>query len=103
MSGFAGAELAIAMSKAGGLGLIGAGSDMMDNLNKAEQALGRYDELLPVGVGLILFAVEYDLVTRLLEQTKPAVIWLFATKQLEDYAIWSDKIRSATPKSQVWI
>lgn len=54
MGGFAGADLAIAVSKAGGLGQIGAVFDMKElatNLEKVEQSLSSSDGVLPVGVG----------------------------------------------------
>lgn len=54
MGGFAGADLAIAVSKAGGLGQIGAVFDMKElatNLEKVEQSLPSSDGVLPVGVG----------------------------------------------------
>lgn len=54
MGGFAGGDLAIAVSKAGGLGQIGAVFDMQElkgNLEKVEQTLSSSDGVLPVGVG----------------------------------------------------
>lgn len=54
MGGFAGADLAIAVSNAGGLGQIGAVFDMKElstNLEKVEQTLNSSEGVLPVGVG----------------------------------------------------
>ena len=54
MGGFAGADLAMAVTKAGGLGQIGAVFDMNEltkNLERVEQGTERYGGMLPVGVG----------------------------------------------------
>lgn len=56
MGGFAGADLAIAVSKAGGLGQIGAVFDMQElaqNLEKVERTLDSSGGVLPVGVGYV--------------------------------------------------
>lgn len=106
MGGFAGADLAIAVSKAGGLGMIGAVFDMQeldDNLIKVEQALGRPNGLLPVGVGLLPFVTKIDDAIPVLEERKPAVVWLFAAKEVYDYATWTSRVRTSSPESQLWI
>lgn len=56
MGGFAGADLAIAVSQAGGLGQIGAVFDMDElatNLEKVERTLDSSSGVLPVGVGYV--------------------------------------------------
>ena len=106
MGGFAGADLAIAVTRAGGLGLIGAVYDMKeldDNLTKVNQALDRHNGLLPVGVGVLPFVTKIDEAMPRPEKHKPAVIWLFAAKELSDYATWADRARTASPNSQVWV
>ncbi|KAK5138072.1 hypothetical protein LTR08_005870 [Meristemomyces frigidus] len=108
MGGFATAPLAVAVTRAGGLGYIGAVFDLDElstQLTKASQALTRLDNgLLPIGVGLLPFVLSNpEAVMALLERFKPAAVWLFAAKELSDYAHWTQKIRSATPGSQVWI
>lgn len=108
MGGIAGADLAIAVSKAGGLGQVGADLNLKwlsAQLSKAEQALGRQDGLLPIGVGLLTFVLKdsTDEILALLQQFQPAVVWLFAANELNDYAAWAAKIRDATPRSQIWV
>lgn len=106
MGGFAGAELAVAVSEAGGLGQIGGTPDLQDldaQLSRAQEALAQNDGLLPVGVGLLLFAMNADESIAVLEKYRPAVVWLFAAKDLLDYSQWAQKIRRALPKSQIWI
>ena len=106
MGGFAGAELSTAVTKAGGLGQIGAVNDMNNldsQLDKVGQALDHVDGLLPIGVGMLVFITKLEEAIPVLEKHKPAVVWLFAAKELDDYATWAKRLRSALPKSQVWV
>ena len=117
MGGFAGPDLAAAVSRAGALGLIGA---LMDE-NVLEQQLSRAAELLsaepavvgsdgqlPIGVGLLLFALgekKRKAFLEVLGKWKVTVVWLFAESQLSDYGIWIAAVR-ATPgleNAQVWV
>lgn len=106
MGGFAGADLATAVTKAGGLGFIGADNDMESldkGLTQVEQSLGRHNDMLPIGVGLLSFVVQADRVIPILQRHRPAIVWLFAAKELKDYATWAEKVRAATPQSQIWV
>ena len=106
MGGFAGAELSSAVSKAGGLGQIGATNDMKDldsRLAQVDQALDRSNGLLPIGVGILVFLTKIDEAIPVLEKHKPAVVWLFAAEELDDYATWAKRLRSTLPTSQVWV
>lgn len=106
MGGFAGAELSSAVSKAGGLGMIGAVDDMValeTRLKQADELLDRHRGLLPIGVGILTFISKIDDAVAVLEKHKPAVVWLFASVELDDYATWAGRIRSALPDSQLWI
>lgn len=114
MGGFAGPELAAAVSRAGGLGLIGA-LDTPDTisaqLQQTRELLGAHpavetgDGRLPVGVGLLLFVLRKKRaqVLDVLARHEPSVIWLFAEQELNDYAEWAGEIRRACPRSQIWI
>lgn len=107
MGGFATSTLAIAVSKAGGLGQIGSDASMKDldiELGKVEGALDRTSEgLLPIGVGLLVFVTKRDHALEVLQKYKPAVVWLFAAHELSDYAQWAKEIRQVSPQSQVWV
>lgn len=106
MGGFATAPLASAVTLAGGLGHIGAGPDLstMDaELASVEKACGRHNGLLPIGVGFLPFINKLPEVLDLVSRHKPAVVWLFATEKLEDYAIWAVKMREANPEGMVWV
>ncbi|KIW86714.1 uncharacterized protein Z519_12700 [Cladophialophora bantiana CBS 173.52] len=108
MGGFAGGDLASAVTKSGGLGMIGA--IMPDDLEKeldvaADElkALTGQGHMLPIGVGLLPFVVKPESVLPILRKHQPAVIWLFAAKELDDYTSWSTEIRKSCPNSRIWI
>ncbi|ETN37515.1 uncharacterized protein HMPREF1541_07137 [Cyphellophora europaea CBS 101466] len=113
MGGFAGPELAAAVSRAGGLGMVGALMDaavLSEQLTKAASLLNaepavKSNSCLPIGVGLLLFALGKKKIEFLetLAKHKPAVIWLFAETALSDYTEWATDIRKLCPESQLWI
>ncbi|KAJ5453501.1 uncharacterized protein N7458_004457 [Penicillium daleae] len=111
MSGAAFNELAIAVSRAGGLGQIGFLDDMHELSNELQVARDKLQDLmstlpdpqiLPIGVGVIVFGSPKDAWMTLFRTHKPAVVWLsFAgTSELRQ---WTEAIRQASPKSQVWV
>lgn len=114
MGGFAGGALAAAVTQAGGLGQIGAVYDMAaleQELTLAQERLGSSTTAttatttttLPIGVGLLPFVLKLEAVLPVLQKFQPAVIWLFAAKELADYAEWTRQLHAALPHSSVWI
>ncbi|KAI7339983.1 inosine monophosphate dehydrogenase [Hortaea werneckii] len=106
MAGFANAQLAVAVYQAGGLGFVGSADDMStlsNNLSQIENAVPRHNEVLPIGVGLLPFIVKKEEALPVLKHYRPAVVWLFAAKQVSDYATWVEGIRNQSPGSQVVI
>lgn len=108
MGSYAKSSLAIAVSQAGGLGQIGATDDMQDlstELSKVEQALNRTsnDDLLPIGVGLLSFVTKKETALPVLKKYRPAVVWLFASHELSDYAEWIKAIREVLPTSKIFV
>ncbi|KAI1082096.1 inosine monophosphate dehydrogenase [Whalleya microplaca] len=111
MGGFAGHGLATEVTKAGGIGMIGSVFDMKEleaNLEGAKTSLSTYPVLcsgstLPVGVGLLTFVAKLDEAIPVLAKYKPAILWLFASKEFEDYATWAQAIRQASPETKIWI
>jgi nitronate monooxygenase len=110
MAGFAGGALASAVTLAGGLGLIGNDANM-DNARRqlriASDALANHPSLassstLPIGIGFLPFITKLGVIA-LIEEFKPAVVWLFAAKELDDYAQWATALRKASPESQIWV
>ena len=105
MGGYAGADLAMVVSKAGGLGQIGAVDDV-NSLRKQLQQVKEADCLDKIGVGLLLFVLEKkeDQVMELLEEYPPAVVWLFAANSTFDYVVWAKQIKDFTGgRSKIWI
>jgi nitronate monooxygenase len=111
MAGFAGGALASAVSHAGGLGLIGSTfsvDDVRRELQIASEAIATNStlsttETLPVGVGFLPFVFKLADAVAVVQEYKPAVVWLFAAKELRDYTEWAAALREASPKSKVWI
>ncbi|KAF7195981.1 Nitronate monooxygenase, partial [Pseudocercospora fuligena] len=107
MGGIATADLAIAVTKAGGLGQIGGVpdyEDLLKQLAQAESALDRTSNgLLPIGVGILSFLMKQEDTLPILEKYRPAVVWLFASHNTSDYSEWAKSIRERLPSSQLWI
>ena len=107
MAGSATAPLAVAVTKAGGLGQIGSANDLKtldSHIASAAKDLQRTSEgLLPVGVGFLLFLVNIEEAMGVLAEHRPAVVWLFAAKQVGDYAAWAERVRQTSPRSMVWV
>jgi nitronate monooxygenase len=110
MGGFAGGALAAAVTQSGGLGFIGSvmTSDLEKELSLAASLLSSHPHSqegkgLPIGVGLLPFVVDMDAALPVLRKYQPSVIWLFAAKNILDYADLSHLVREACPNAQLWI
>jgi len=107
MASSATAPLAVAVTNAGGLGQIGSANDLKTldgHLTSAAKELQRTSEgLLPIGVGFLLFLADVEDAMAVLEKHRPAVVWLFAAKQVRDYAVWAGRVRQLLPRSMVWV
>jgi nitronate monooxygenase len=111
MAGFAGGKLASAVTLAGGLGMIGGLLSMEDVRKELSIAAEAFKDdpvlsaspTLPVGVGFLPFLLKLADVLSVFEEFKPAVVWLFVPKDLDDYAEWVSAIRKASPDSKIWI
>jgi nitronate monooxygenase len=111
MAGFAGGKLASAVTLAGSLGMIGGFlniEDVRKELHIASEAfksspVPTSSGTLPVGVGFLLFILKMDNVLPVIEEFKPAIVWLFAAKSLDDYAEWTSAVRKVSPESKIWV
>jgi nitronate monooxygenase len=114
MGGFATHKLAAAVSRAGGLGFIGpVFEDLSAELQQAREAFQSNPldnssltgkDLLPLGLGFILWATKLDEVVSIIAEYKPAVLWLFAAPNgTADYKTWTTRLRQTSPKSKIWI
>ncbi|GKZ84476.1 hypothetical protein AnigIFM56816_009809 [Aspergillus niger] len=113
-------KLAVAVSKAGGLGFIATGyhSDHLEDLlDEAEDLLreGQADtpvesengvpKSLPVGVGFITWSASLEKALPSFSRYCPAAVWLFAPpKGFQDLIPWTTKIREATAsRTKIWV
>lgn len=108
-------SLATEVSRAGGLGFLGAGSDVstleeelqkVKQLQASAQTLKEVTDVLPIGIGFLLWAGEKLLKDSLpiLERHKPAAVWLFAPHSLQDFETWTREVRRVThSKTKIWI
>lgn len=111
MAGFAGGALASAVTLVGGLGMIGGTFDMdalRNELHIASKTIAANPRLslldtLPVGIGFLAFGLKLENALPVVEEFKPAVVWLFAAKELNDYTTWASAVRQVSPTSKVWV
>ncbi|KAJ4321716.1 hypothetical protein N0V84_005149 [Fusarium piperis] len=112
-----GPDLALAISKAGGLGFIGPGAKPEDTAkdlmtvkellknappNTLPQSFPSQD-VLPVGVGFQLWNGDLDSAAQAVQQHRPCVAWLFAPRQgQEELDEWATRLREASPGIQIW-
>lgn len=111
MGGFAGSALATAVSRAKGMGFIGAVFDMVALSKQLEEVSQNFfgangpaqDQTLPVGVGLLTFVAKAAEAIPVVQKFRPAAVWLFASHGLADFKVWTKEIRAASPKTKIWI
>lgn len=108
-------SLAIAVSRAGGLGFLGAGTDassfrplLEDTISSlAENPIPRSQpDILPIGIGFICWGADLDTVLSVFKSAdkKPAAAWLFAPKKQYDLLVWTEGIRRASNnRTKIWI
>ena len=107
------APLAVAVSRAGGLGFIGAGTDVANlkqHLKAAADLLeklpidGATTETLPIGVGFINWGADLDIAVEAIREYVPAAVWFFAPERNVDLVAWTTRMREATGgKTKIWI
>ncbi|KAL8823181.1 MAG: hypothetical protein Q9191_006097 [Dirinaria sp. TL-2023a] len=107
------APLAVAVSRAGGLGFIGAGENVSDLDNQLQHAktlltespvTRAADGVLPIGVGIINWGADLETALNALKRNIPAAVWLFAPKRNADLVLWANNIREITHRrTKIWI
>ncbi|KAK7214867.1 hypothetical protein V2G26_002870 [Clonostachys chloroleuca] len=108
--------LAVAVSKAGGLGFIAAGytshnlEDLLEEaaklLSKASDALAIGESgTLPVGVGFITWSASLEAALPALRKYQPCAVWLFAPPTgIRDLIPWAKQIREVTSHAtKIWV
>ena len=117
----AGPELAVAVSRAKGLGFIGPNPKIEDQSQDLEQARKLLssapdspsqadfqslaaDRALPVGVGFQIWDSNMDLVISVVKKHQPCAAWLFAPRNgQEEVNNWTSSIRNVSPNTQIWL
>ncbi|KAF2266400.1 inosine monophosphate dehydrogenase [Lojkania enalia] len=107
------AELAVGVSGAGGIGFIGAGTDVSDlekHFEHASDLLARSSsppksssEVLPIGVGFINWGAQLDQAIGIIKKYKPAAVWFFAPSSKQSLKEWSERSREACPEAKIWV
>jgi nitronate monooxygenase len=108
---FAGPDLAVAVTRAGGIGFMGPGAkptDLDAILSQAKTLLGTSvpsrNSLLPIGIGFQTFSADLLLASQAIQKYRPCAVWLFAPrdgqKELDE---WSKKVRNVSPGTKIWI
>jgi nitronate monooxygenase len=109
------APLAVAVSRASGLGFLGAGTDvntlssLLQNTKtvlESSSIPNTPSGILPIGVGFICWGADLDAACQVIrdEPLKPAAVWLFAPKETRDLVLWTGEIRkSSDGKTKIWI
>ncbi|KAL2186760.1 inosine monophosphate dehydrogenase [Thermothelomyces heterothallicus CBS 203.75] len=126
-----GPELAVAVSRAGGLGFIGPGlkpestaadletakglllassssssssSPASDSSDPFSDGIAQRDGVLPVGVGFQLWNGDVDVAAAAVARYRPAAAWLFAPRHGQpDVDAWTRRLREASPETRVWL
>ena len=106
------APLAVAGSRAGGLGFLAGGFDLTNldaDLAEAPRLLENADiptteGVLPVGVGFMKWGAHLPLAVAALKMYTPAAVWFFAARMLADMLPWAKEIRAVTGgRTKVWV
>jgi nitronate monooxygenase len=108
-------DLTLAVSRAQGIGFIGAGTDVSSLSTILENCTTSLQQtpipntppgILPIGVGFLCWGADLEATLSILRSapTKPAAAWFFAPKETSDLVTWSKSIREASGnKTKMWI
>ncbi|KAG9237629.1 hypothetical protein BJ875DRAFT_453358 [Amylocarpus encephaloides] len=107
--------LTLAVSRAGGIGFLGGGTDVSNLsslLHEATQFLSSSpipnvpEKILPIGVGVIVWGASLPSTISAIQNSKlkPAAVWLFAPENSTDLVTWSTEVRKASNNlTKIWI
>jgi nitronate monooxygenase len=106
------ARLAVAVSKAGGLGFVAGGFDLSGlgkDMDEAAELLKlssiqSRSGVLPVGIGFQNWGSDINLAMPVIKKHQPAAVWFFAPHQPSDLLPWAKEARAATDgKTKIWV
>ncbi|KAG4436244.1 hypothetical protein IFR05_008263 [Cadophora sp. M221] len=107
--------LANAVTRTGGLGFLGAGTDVSTLSSLLSEATMSFqttplpqtpDGILPIGVGFICWGADLSITLSVLEAAplKPAAAWLFAPQHPKELVSWTESVRKCSGgKTKIWI
>ncbi|KAK7542769.1 uncharacterized protein J3D65DRAFT_614891 [Phyllosticta citribraziliensis] len=108
--------LTIEISRAGGFGFLGAGSDTSTLDSDLENIHAHFTErplpnapspstrILPVGVGFLNWGANLEAAVAAIARYPPAAVWFFAPRSTNDLVTWTTKVREATGgRTKVWV
>ena len=107
--------LAVAVSRAGGLGFLGLGTDLSNFSLLLNEATATFQSfpipdttpgILPIGVGFLCWGADLSTAISVIESAplKPAAVWLYAPHEPKDLIAWTEGIRKASNgKTDIWI
>ncbi|KAF2280677.1 oxidoreductase 2-nitropropane dioxygenase [Westerdykella ornata] len=111
------AEIAVEVSKAGGIGFVAAGTDpshLDSDLQTASSLVSTHTPpvptasspagpLLPLGVGFIVWGCSLSVSLAAIQKHRPAAAWLFAPSSAAQLREWSQEIRRVSPQTKIWV
>ncbi|KAF2441277.1 NPD-domain-containing protein [Karstenula rhodostoma CBS 690.94] len=105
------ADMAVEISKAGGLGFIGVGTDTSTLCSDLQAAAKLIDKssiktghsVMPIGVGFINWGADLSTAIPLIAQYQPAAVWFFAPTSMSSLSKWTTQTRNASPRTKVWV
>ncbi|KAG9196414.1 nitronate monooxygenase [Alternaria panax] len=103
--------MAVEISKAGGIGFIGAGTDVSDLESHIRHAkkllksttLETHNGTLPIGIGFINWGANLETAIPIIAQYRPAAVWFFAPSSTTSLVQWTGESRTASPKTKIWV
>ena len=95
----------------GGIGFIGAGTDVSDLASHLDEASSQLETAglhtlngtLPVGVGFINWGADLAAALPVIARFRPAAVWFFAPASLASLVEWTREVRRASPETKVWV
>ena len=58
---------------------------------------------LPIGIGFINWGANLNDAVALINEYRPAAVWLFAPSSISSLTEWVDWIRQASPETKIWV
>jgi nitronate monooxygenase len=106
------ARLAVAISKAGGLGFVAGGFDLSGLAKDVDEAaellksspIRSRSGVLPVGIGFQNWGCDINQAIPVIKKHRPAAVWFFAPHQPSDLLPWAKETRTATDgETKIWV